>query len=235
MKKKIIIAIIQARMKSNRLPGKVLKKIDNETILEKIFNSLKKCKNINETIIATSKDNSDNKIVNVCKKKKIQYYRGDLQNVASRFYEILKIKKSDFFIRTCADSPFLDYRYINNFITLSGKNNYDILTNTFPKTFPKGQSIEIVKSNFFKKKFKDITKKKDLEHVTTYFYDNKKKFKIKNIFFKKNLSNINLCVDTKDDLKKAKLITKLINKKYKSKFYLENFIKILDERKNFFF
>ena len=57
-------------MKSNRLPGKVLKKIDNETILEKIFNSLKKCKNINETIIATSKDNSDNKIVNFCKKKK---------------------------------------------------------------------------------------------------------------------------------------------------------------------
>ena len=93
-------------MKSNRLPGKVLKKIDNETILEKILNSLKKCKNINETIIATSKDNSDNKIVNFCKKKKIQYYRGDLQNVASRFYEILKIKKSDFFIRTCADSPF---------------------------------------------------------------------------------------------------------------------------------
>ena len=56
-------------MKSNRLPGKVLKKIDNETILEKIFNSLKKCKNINETIIATSKDNSDNKIVNFCKRK----------------------------------------------------------------------------------------------------------------------------------------------------------------------
>ena len=71
--------------------------------------------------------------------------------------------------------------------------------------------------------------------MTTYFYDNKKKFKIRNIFFKKDLSNINLCVDTKDDLKKAKLITKLINKKYKSKFYLENFIKILDERKNFFF
>ena len=79
--------------------------------------------------------------------------------MASRFYEILKIKKSDFFIRTCADSPFLDYRYINNFITLSGKNNYDILTNTFPKTFPKGQSIEIVKSNFLKK-FKNITKKR---------------------------------------------------------------------------
>ena len=56
-------------MKSNRLL-KSTKKIDNETILEKIFNSLKKCKNINETIIATSKDNSDNKIVNFCKKKK---------------------------------------------------------------------------------------------------------------------------------------------------------------------
>ena len=70
MKKKIIIAIIQARMKSNRLPGKVLKKIDNETILEKILNSLKKCKNINETIIATSKDILTIKLLIFVKRKK---------------------------------------------------------------------------------------------------------------------------------------------------------------------
>lgn len=103
------------------------------------------------------------------------------------------------------------------------------MTNTSPKTFPRGQSIEIIKSSFFKQNFKNIKNKKDLEHVTTYFYRNKKNFRIKNIYSKKNLSHLNLCVDDKNDLNKARAISKIIKKQFKSNFYLKNLVKALDK------
>tara|TARA_Y100000591_G_C21758457_1_gene658770 strand:- start:199 stop:888 length:690 start_codon:yes stop_codon:yes gene_type:complete len=224
--KNTLLVIIQARMKSSRLPGKVLKKIDKENILEKILNSLKKCENIDGIIIATSKHKSDNKIVNFCIKNKVNYFRGDLKNVSSRFYNILKKKNYDFFLRVCADSPFLDFKNVKKFIKIAKKSKYNIITNTLNRTFPKGQSIEIFKTNFFVKNFKKIKNKNDLEHVSKYFYKNKEKFKIKNISLSKNLSHINLCVDTPDDLRRAKKITKIIERKFKSNFSMKNLVKV---------
>jgi len=224
-----MICIIQARTNSQRLPKKVLKKIGNVSILQRIISSLKKIKQIKKLVIATTKNRSDLKIIQISKKNKINYFQGDERNVASRYYEILKKTKYKYFLRLNGDSPFLDYKIINKLISIKKKkSDYDIITNVFKRTFPKGQSVEIIKTNTFLNNFKKLKSHSDLEHVTSFFYKNFKKFKIYNHKNKINFSKINLSVDTKEDLYKVKKIFKETNKKnldwlILTKKYLENF------------
>ncbi len=226
-----MICIIQARSNSHRFPKKVFKKIGNTSILQRIITSMKKVKQIKSFVIATTKNRSDLKIIQISKKNKINFYKGDEKNVASRYYEILKKTKCKYFLRVNGDSPFLDYKIVNKLISIKKKNsNYDIVTNVFRRTFPKGQSVEIIKTNTFLNNFKKIKTHSDLEHVTSFFYKNFKKFKIYNHKNKINLSKINLSVDTKEDFNRVKKIFKGINKKnlgwqILAKKYQENFSK----------
>jgi spore coat polysaccharide biosynthesis protein SpsF len=212
--------IIQARMNSKRLPGKVLKKILNKEILKLLIERLKKSRKISNIIVATSNKKSDTKIVNFCKKNRVEYFRGSLQNVTFRFLEILKKKKILYFLRICADSPLVDPLLIDKMINLSKKKYFDIFTNVFPRTFPSGQSIEIIKTSLLKKNIKNFDLN-DKEHVTEYFYRNYKKFIILNYKNNIDLSKYKMSVDTQTDFKKLKKISiklsinKLININYK--------------------
>ncbi len=223
-----MICIIQARTNSQRLPKKVLKKIGNVSILQRLINSLKKIKKIKKFVIATTKNKDDLKIIQISKKNKINYFQGDEKNVASRYYEILKNTKFEYFLRVNGDSPFLDYKIINKLITIKNKSDYDIITNVFKRSYPKGQSVEIIKTSTFLNNFKKLKSRHDLEHVTSFFYKNFKRFKIYNQMNKINFSKINLSIDTEEDLFKVKKIFKDINKKnldwlILTKKYLENF------------
>lgn len=208
-----IAAIIQARMGSKRLPGKVMKKIGNKFLIEYIIESLSKIQGLEKTIISTSKNSEDDKIVNFCKKKNILFYRGSINNVAKRLLDTAKKNKLDAFIRLSGDSPLLLQSLIKKAIKLYRNNDYDIVTNVFPRSFPKGQSIEIINLQVLKKTIHKMYRKKDKEHVTTYFYKNNNKYKIFNILNKKKLDLINLSIDTTDDLKMIKLIISDIKKK----------------------
>lgn len=127
-------------------------------------------------------------------------------------------------MRICADSPLLDIRILKKLINISKTCYYDIITNVHPRSFPKGQSVEILKKKVFMKNFHLIKSNYDKEHVTTYFYKHSKNFKLKNLFYKKNYSKMNLSVDTLNDLKRIRKIDKIIKKKYNSNFTLENLI-----------
>tara|TARA_B100001121_G_C18674841_1_gene615726 strand:- start:1332 stop:2009 length:678 start_codon:yes stop_codon:yes gene_type:complete len=225
-----MLIIIQARMSSKRLRGKVLKMINNKALLQRVFESVNKCKNVSKIVVATSTNREDKKIVNFCKKKKINYFMGDLNNVMKRFLEVLKRYDSKYFVRICADSPFIDTQLLSNSIKIAKSKNFDIVTNLLPRSFPKGQSIEIFKTSTFKKYYSKIKSKNDLEHVAPFFYRNKDKFRIKNILYKKNLSNLNLSVDTYADIKFARKVSRIIDNKFKSKYTLDNLLKILEKR-----
>lgn len=215
-----MICIIQARMNSQRLYGKVLKKIFDKKILFLLVQRLKKAKNISNIIVATSDSKSDLKIVSFCKKNKIEHFTGSLTNVASRFAKVLKKKNCFCFIRISADSPLIDPILIDKIIHLSKKKKFDIVTNVFPRSFPSGQSIEIIRSELFLKNIKYFNNK-DKEHITKYFYRNYKKFKIINLKSNTNLSNYKMSIDTLEDynklIKMSKRIamTKLLNLNYK--------------------
>ena len=195
--------IIQARMGSRRLPGKSLMKLGNNTILELVIKRVSMSKGVKKIIVATSKNKIDKKIQILCKKLKIECFRGSNVNVLSRFVKISKIKKLQSFIRICADSPFIDPKLIDKLIKIYKNNNFDIVTNVYPKTFPSGQSIEILDANFFCNFSKKIKNKKDLEHVTTFFYKIKN-LKIYNLENKSNFIKKKLSIDNRNELIKAR-------------------------------
>jgi spore coat polysaccharide biosynthesis protein SpsF len=203
-----MICIIQARMSSLRLPNKVLIKIYNKTMLERVINSIKKSKKITKIIVATSILKSDDKIQNFCKAKNIECYRGSINNVYSRFAKIIINLNCKDFIRISGDSPLIDYRLIDKAINIFNKKKSDIVTNVFPRSFPQGQSVEIINSKIFIKNFKNIKKKTHKEHITKYFYENFKNFKITNFSFHKNYNHLNISINNQADLKLVKKIIK---------------------------
>ena len=140
-------AIIQARMSSTRLPKKILLQYKKISPLDFLIKRLKKSKYLKDIIVATTKKKIDNKIVNFCKKKKIKYFRGDENNVLSRYYKIAKQNKSKIIIRITGDCPFVDYRIIDKFIEkIDGKKNntkFDYVSNTLKYTYPDGFDVEV--------------------------------------------------------------------------------------------
>ena len=226
-----MLCIIQARYSSKRLPGKVLKKILGTAVLKRVVQQVKKSKKISKIIIATSKHKTDKKIINFCKKNKIQCISGPLNNVFKRFYSIIIHEHCKSFVRISADSPLIDPSLIDRAVTIFSKNRYDIVTNVFPRTFPKGFSIEVVNSKLILDFLLKIKKKRHKEHLTTFFYDNYNNFKIKNFYNKINNSNINLSIDSFADFIRAKSILKFCkNKNYSLDYILLIYKKLFNEK-----
>lgn len=212
-----LLVVVQARTSSHRFPKKILHKIYGKTLIEHVILKINKSKNISNIVVATSSSKSDNPLVDILKKNKIKYFRGSLKNVSKRLLDVAKKYKKKYFIRINADSPLIDFKLIDLSIKIlknSYNKEYDLITNAFPRFFPSGQSVEIIRTKTLKKNIKKMNKF-ELEHVTKYFYNNHQKFLIKNFSAKKRLINIKLSVDTKKDLQ---LILKKIKKKQFNNF-----------------
>lgn len=202
----MIPVIIQARSSSSRLPGKVMKKIGGITIVEHTINQCSKVVGRENVILATSDEVSDNDLADHVKGLGITLHRGSLENVYERFSEILRNFGIEQFVRICADSPFLNTQILNVAIQTYNELTPDLVTNVFPRTFPKGQSVEIIKS----KKFLEIgykhNKKFSTEHITQSYYNTPILFDIVNIHRSKNCKTCgdSLAVDTDLDYKRVK-------------------------------
>ena len=180
-------------------------------LINHLLSRLLKSKKISKIVVATSTNRSDDRLCNYLKKKKINFFRGSLNKVATRLYFAALSNKAKSFIRISGDSPLIDYKLINKAILISKKNKYDLISNVFPRTFPKGQSVEIIKTSILGKNLKFMSKN-DQEHVTSFFYKHSKKFLIKNFRCVKKKNNFKQSIDTKKDLKH--LLLKLNKKKF---------------------
>tara|TARA_B100001057_G_scaffold463289_1_gene517127 strand:+ start:770 stop:1453 length:684 start_codon:yes stop_codon:yes gene_type:complete len=210
------VILIFARVSSRRLPGKVLKKIFlNKTLLEIIILRLKKFLKL-KIIVCTSRLKSDDNIVKICKKNKIKYFRGELNNVYKRTINCLKKHKIKSFIRINADRPFVDFDEIKKILKIYKKKKFDIISNNYKKECPKGLVCELAKSKIFFDMDEKKLSKKDKEHIFNYFYKNKKDYKFyfkKNKLYKNN-SNKNLSIDNLTDLKRTKKIFNFVKNIY---------------------
>jgi len=197
-----MLIIIQARLSSKRFPEKVLKKIKGLEIIKHIIKNLKISKHKFKIVVATSNHKSDQKLVNFLKKNNITYFCSSLNNVLDRLLKCALKYDTKYFIRINGDSPFIDNRIIEKMVSFfkGNKNKFDLITNVFPRTFPKGQSVEIIKTNCLKKVSNKKLSKYQKEHVTKYIYDNYKLFKIMNLPYLIDLSNYSLAVDSSQEL-----------------------------------
>lgn len=206
--KKKIKVFIQARFSSSRLPGKVMFDIKGDPLILHIYKKINKIFTKENIVILTSTMKEDNIIENLCLENSINYFRGDLNNIANRYSKAITKNPCDFFFRISGDSPLFDINLLNMFITKFKKvNKFDIMTNIYNRTFPKGQSLELINSSSFENNLKLIGI--DEENFTQFFYKKKNNFEIISIENKENFSNIIHTIDIEKDYQR---ITKLYSK-----------------------
>lgn len=200
----LINIFIQARMSSARFPGKVLAPFNNKPLIKNILDrldriALNNIQNLAKIVVLTSTEPTDDPLAAYLASINVECFRGELDNVAARFKAALTKYPCDYFVRICADSPYIEPSIINQGIS-NISSDIDLVTNVFPRSFAKGHSVEIVNAGKFAKlSLADFTADES-EHVTKYFYNRATEFNIKN-FTNTDHSNDELCVDTIDDLK----------------------------------
>ncbi len=216
--------IVQARMSSVRLPKKMSIKVNNLTILEHVINRISSIKKSKKIFIATSKQKADDEIEEISKKYNVTIFRGNLTNVYKRYYELINTYNLDHFIRISGDSPLIDHNIILKCYEIFCKNEYDIVTNKNPRSFPIGQTVEVINSNKFIESKKYVTSDFLKEHVTMQMYQNN--YKYFNYLHKKNYSKLNLSIDNQNDLKK---FNNFINFNKSNNLELEDIIKFYEK------
>ena len=205
--------IVLCRYNSSRLPGKILKEINDKPILQYITERLSLLKDKNPFVICTSIESTDDPIVNFCIKHSINYFRGSLDNVALRFLNCAKENAFDNAVRINGDNLFLDSNLILEIIKTLESANLNFISNVKNRTFPKGMSVEVVNTRFYEACY-PFFKNGDFEHVMTYFY--KDELENREFVFNQNpmKSSVNLAIDTLQDFETAKLIIDKMIKKH---------------------
>ena len=195
-------AIIQARMSSRRLPGKVLADVHGQPLLRYLLERVERCHELDQIVVATSIDPSDDPIQTLCDKRDVACFRGPLKNVAERFRLVAQRHELDVFVRLCADSPLLDPALIDQAVATYRSAGVDLVTNVIGRSFPPGQSVEVISLKVFAEAVPQMTSAEHREHVTSYFYDHTKDFRIRSIRCAHDCGDADFAVDTPADLER---------------------------------
>lgn len=218
MKAKKIDAIIQARMSSTRLPGKILKKVKGRPLIEQVMSRLRDSEFIDRIIIATTRDASDNKLVEYCQQKNIPYYRGNFNNVLDRFIKTSELFQCNKIIRVCADNPFIDTKLMNKQLDIfSRDDSLDYCTYTswdgIPIILkPIGLFVEATTLSSLKKAAAKVDDLKYYEHVTMFIYEHPEIFNIKKIPLRKGINtDYRFTIDYPEDISFCEKVMEAIN------------------------
>jgi spore coat polysaccharide biosynthesis protein SpsF len=186
----IITIVVQARMSSNRLEGKVMLPILGEPLLFRMIERIKSIKHSVNIVVATSTEKSDNKIVHLCHDKNITLYRGDLHNLLDRHYQVGLITGADIVIKIPSDCPLIDPSIIDKVIDfyLKSSEEYDFVSNLHPATYPDGNDVELMSFQALEKAWKEAERPFELEHTTPYIWENLDKFRIGNVEWETGLN-----------------------------------------------
>ncbi len=175
-----VAIVVQARMSSRRLPGKVLRPILGQPMLGWLLDRLEHCPERLPLLVATSVGPDDAAIARYCEQRGVPCFRGDLHDVASRFAAVVERHSLDAFIRVCGDSPLFDQRLVGRALQLFRQERADLVTNVFPRSYPRGQSVEVVSGPAFARARALMMSPADREHVTAVLYRHPEAFAIRN-------------------------------------------------------
>ncbi len=211
----MICAIIQARLSSTRLPGKVLLEIEGRPMLSYMLERVTASKRIDQLVVATSTESSDNPIVDFCRQGGIPCYRGSLENVLDRYYQAALKAKCDVVVRLTSDCPLIDPRIIDAVIDAFQSAQFDFAANTVPpegSTYPDGMDVEVFSFEALERAWKEAKKPSEREHVTFYFWKNPQLFSTLRFDLRENLADYRLTVDYPEDFE---VISSLFRNLYK--------------------
>ena len=207
------ILITQARSGSTRLPRKILKEINSESLLEIHLKRLNKCKNVSKIIVATTDKSEDKVIYDHAIDWGFNSFRGSESDVLDRFYQAVRKEKPDWIVRVTSDCPLIDPILVDKLINFAHDNNTDYCSNTLVENYPDGQDIEVFKFSALEAAWKNANLSSDREHVTPYIRNNSD-FKGASLFTAlnypcvSNYSKIRMTVDETKDFNLIKILIK---------------------------
>jgi spore coat polysaccharide biosynthesis protein SpsF len=198
-------AIIQARMSSARFPGKVLAPVRGKPLVDHVIDRVQRAIPVERIVIATSDQASDDPLAAHVAARGIAVFRGSLDDVFQRFRRCLQAFPCDWFFRICADSPLYNQQLLRSFLSQI-RDDVDLVTNVFPRTFPKGHSVELLRTERFALLDPGELDASEKEHVTKCYYNHPDRFTIINVESgNPDLSSLNYCIDTLDDLRRIEV------------------------------
>jgi spore coat polysaccharide biosynthesis protein SpsF len=226
-----VVAIIQARLNSTRLHGKILLEVNGKSMLEILIERVKKAKKINEIIIATTENNDDDIIEDFCEKRKIKCVRGSEEDVLGRYFLAAKLTNATIIVRITSDNPLIDPIIIDQAITIFNENEYDFVSNYVPppRTYPDGMAVEVFSFQALNEANDKAKKPSEREHVTFFIWKQPEKFFIHRFDYVKNISKYRFTLDYPEDYEVIKpIIAELYSKN--PDFKLEDIINWIDKR-----
>lgn len=206
MLNKNIIVIVQARMGSSRLPGKILKQVLGRPLLSYQIERINRAKHVTGIIIATTTNASEMPIVKLCEHLSYPVFRGSEDDVLSRYYGAAKETGADVIVRLTSDCPVIDPDVIDDVIEYYLSHTYDYVSNSLERSYPRGMDTEVFSFKVLEEAYCKADLEFQREHVTPYIYQNPNIYKLGNVLLSADESNHRWTVDTPEDFELIKLM-----------------------------
>jgi len=224
------IIIVQARMTSTRLPGKVLLKILDKSLVEYQIERLRRVRLADKLVVATTVNDSDLPIVQECSRLGIDYFRGSEDDLLSRYYLAACQYEAADVVRITSDCPLIDPEVINKVIGFYQDNrpHYDYVSNVLTRTYPRGMDTEVFSFKILEEACMAANSPAEREHVTPFIYQNPQRFSLANVANDIDLSQHRWTVDTVEDFQ---LIKNIVEEVYPVNplFSMNDVIRVLDQ------
>lgn len=202
-----IVAVVQARLDSRRLPGKVLRPMAGRPMLAYVFESLRRARGLDGAVLATSSRAIDDPIAEFARTEDIVCHRGPLDDVAQRLLAAARAESADALVRISGDSPLMDPALVTRAVgELRADATLDLATNVYPRAYPKGMSVEAIRTLALARAVAAMTQAEEREHVTPYFYANPAAFRIAGFAPERPRPEMQLSVDTAEDFARCEAI-----------------------------
>lgn len=194
-----VTAIIQARTSSRRLPGKMLRPLHGRPLLDHVVEAARRVPGVDGVVVATSGEESDDALAAHAGGLGIGVHRGPLDDVARRMLDAAVAAEADVLVRINGDSPLLDPALIAQGLALFRSGTHDLASNVVVRSFPKGQSVEVISRAALADAVAAMTTADDREHVTPYFYRNPERYRIARFVAEQAMPDLQLSIDTEED------------------------------------
>lgn len=195
-----VVAIVQARMGSTRLPGKVLHDIGGRTMLARVVRRTQRAASLDQLIVATSGRAADEAIVAECRELDVPVFRGDEDDVLDRYYQASKAFGAETVVRITSDCPLSDPGVIDQVVNAFLNAEADYASNTLQRTYPRGLDVEVMAVSALKCAWQEASEPFQRVHVTPYLYQNPDRFRLLSIANERDSSEHRWTVDTREDL-----------------------------------
>src|SRR5579871_1881320 len=193
------VAIIQARMASTRLPGKVLADIGGRPMLARVIDRVRAASTIDDVLVATSTSRADDAIEVLCREHRIAVFRGDENDVLDRYYRAAQATRADVVVRITADCPLHDPQVIDTVVSRFDPSRFDYASNAVDRTYPDGLDVEVFSFQALERAWREAQWASEREHVTAFIWKHPDRFRLHHVCQATDLSAARWTVDEPSD------------------------------------